>query len=98
MSKKRNVNEPVVETTENEVAPKEAETIETVVLPVGIVSGCKKLNVRTEPKIKLDNVKCTLEEGNTVQIVEKKSNKDWYAVVTADNKPGYCMKKYITVQ
>lgn len=98
MSKKRNVNEPAVETTENEVAPKEAETIETVVLPVGIVSGCKKLNVRTEPRIKLDNVKCTLEEGDSVQVVEKKSNKDWYAVVTADNKHGYCMKKYITVQ
>ena len=97
---KRNLNtEPAIETPVAEVTEvAEQEPIKTEVHPVGVVSGCKKLNVRKDPAVKTDNVVMTINEGDEVKIVEKKSTDDWYAVIAKGNKHGYCMKKYITVQ
>lgn len=97
---KRNLNtEPTIETPVTEVTEvAEQEPIKTEVHPVGVVSGCAKLNVRKNPAVEPNNVATTISKGDEVKIVEKKSTGDWYAVITKGNKHGYCMKKYITVQ
>jgi hypothetical protein len=73
------------------------ETVETKSLPEmveGVVSGCAKLNVRSDASLFADVV-CTLDVMSEIMIDVNKSTKDWLYVCTATGIEGYCMKKFV---
>lgn len=85
-----------VKPVEETVKPVE-ETVKTVALPKtvdGMVVGCAKLNVRTEPSLFSDIV-CTLDAMSEIEIDVDKSDNDWFYVCTASGIEGYCMRKYV---
>lgn len=76
----------------------EIEEIKEVSAPViGVVAGCKKLNVRCEGKAGADVV-CEIAEATEVVIDEKESTEDFYKICTEAGAEGFCMKKYITLK
>lgn len=92
------VEEEVVETVEETIEePVVEETVEEVPVSLtGVVSGCKKLNVRKLPS-PYEEVLCVLNEKTKVEIDEVNSTEDFYKVTTVSGVEGYCMKKFITV-
>lgn len=98
---KKNYNKISTENASvEEVTPVE-ETVETVepaapVVVIGVVTGCKKLNVRTKPNKKSDVV-CVIDADTKVEIDEDASSRDFYKV-KSKNFTGYCMKKFITIK
>lgn len=80
-----------VETIEPKIEPKKVEPI------IGIVGGCKKLNIRAEPCGDADVIS-VIDVDKEVIIDLEKSTEDWYGVCTASGVEGYCMKKFITIK
>lgn len=86
--------EPVVETKEPEVT--KPETV------IGIVSGCKKLNVRRKPFADAAII-CKIDVDDEVEINESRSTPDFYAVVVSNIEKktrikGFCMKEFIKIK
>lgn len=90
-SEDHNVVESVVENKE--------ETVMTVQYVDGVVSGCDKLNVRSESN-KESNVLCVIAKDSVVKVdlTEDDSANEFYKVVTPSGVEGYCMKKFITIR
>lgn len=63
---------------------------------IGIVSGCKRLNVREQPDLN-SNVLQILGENTEVVVATAFENDEWYCV-TIDDVSGYCMKKFIEIK
>lgn len=59
----------------------------------GIVTGCEKLNVRTEPN-KDSEVKTIIEKDKEVVIDPNNSSTEWYAI-SVDGINGFVMSKFI---
>lgn len=93
------VNDPVVKVHEEIMKDfTKPEITESIVKEViGIVSGCKKLNLRKEAD-KDSKVLNILKEGTELVIEQEESTEDFYKVICKDGKAGYCMKKYITIK
>lgn len=92
------VNE-VEEVVSGQIA-EEVETVEPEIEPishVGIVSGCKKLNVRSAASLASKAV-CVINENDVVVIDMKESVDGWYKVCTEAGVEGFCMVQYITVK
>ena len=66
-------------------------------LEIGVVSNCKKLNVRAEPDINADVI-CVIDKGTEVSIDMSESTEDFYAVYLVSGVEGYCMKEFIAVE
>ena len=96
-------NEPIVDTTvaDPEVDATVEETVEAAPeLPttvVGIVSACKKLNVRNRPSTTAA-ILTTINEGVEVEIAQPVVDGEFYKVTLANGTTGFCMKKFITVK
>lgn len=100
------IEEAVAEHTVEEVAPVEEPVVEAEpeVEPVsecgprklGIVAGCKKLNVRKMPN-RASDVVVEIVEGVNVLIDESSSTALFYKVCTEHGIEGYCMKEFIKV-
>ena len=88
------IEPPIVETTEE---PTEESAPELPKSVTGVVSGCKKLNVRTRPNITAGII-CAINEGTEVEIAQPVVNGDFYKVTLPTGAVGYCMKKFITVK
>ena len=71
------------------------EQVAVTVTQKGVVNGCEKLNVRTNPTIDSEVV-CVINKNDEVIIEEALG--DWYSVTTKDGDEGYCMSKFITVK
>lgn len=71
------------------------EQVAVTVTQKGVVNGCEKLNVRTNPTIDSEVV-CVINKNDEVIIEEALG--DWYSVTTKDCDEGYCMSKFITVK
>ena len=82
--------EPTVEVTP-ESTPEPAPSPKT-----GVVN-CELLRMRKAANTKADVI-CTLSEGIEVQINEKASTEEFYAVTTSAGAEGFCMKKFITIK
>ncbi len=67
-----------------------------VVVAIGKVFNCTKLNVRKEPKVEADNVVSVLNVNDEVYLMKQTDN-GWYKVKTKDNLVGYVSNKYITI-
>lgn len=63
----------------------------------GVVSGCKKLNVRNKPSTTAAIV-TTIDEGTEVVIAQPVLDGEFYKVTLANGTTGYCMKKFISVK
>ena len=87
---KENTEKPIEEAAVEEEITEE-------ISPVGVVSGCTKLNVRENPS-KDANVVCEIKADSVVIINEKESTNDFYKVVTEAGAEGFCMKKFITIK
>ena len=82
-------------TAEPEIVTEAEPELPTTV--TGVVSGCKKLNVRNRPNITAGIV-TTIDEGAEVEIAEPIVNGDFYKVTLANGVVGYCMKKFIVLE
>lgn len=104
------LTKPMQEQEEKEIAqkpvefeqPKDADDEPVVVY--GVVSNCKKLNVR-ESNTKESDVVAVITEGTKVTILEELGNDeiddicDWFKITTANGKiNGYCMAEFITIK
>lgn len=66
-------------------------------IKIGLVSNCKKLNVREKPTIE-SSVVCEIVCRAELMIDEKESTEEFYKVYTAAGIEGFCMKKFIAIQ
>lgn len=94
MSKEKELERNTPETTE----PAEASEAKTgaVVNVVGVVSDCKKLNIRKAPNKNADVIKIVAVDEE-LTIAGHSLGKPWYRVTTADGTKGFCMCEYINV-
>lgn len=94
--------EPIVEEVAVEVEPISEEPViekkPEKKVKKGVVTGCTKLNVRTNPHPNA-HIELTIDNGTEVEIV--RSEGDFYLVrkdATTEGFNGWCMKKYISVK
>lgn len=66
-------------------------------IKIGLVSNCKKLNVREKPTIE-SSIVCEIVCRTELIIDEKESTEEFYKIFKASGIEGFCMKKFITVQ
>lgn len=90
------VNEEIKTLVDEEPVEEFTEDIPTPSM-FGVVSDCRKLNVRTEPN-KESDVMCVIVENEEVMIDPDYSTEDWYKVYTKEGVDGFCMKEFIKVQ
>ena len=87
----------ITETAENNVLSSEtAEPAQNDIVE-GIVSNCKKLNIRKVPKLGSDIV-CVVDAGTLLLIDQKESNKDFYKVTTEAGAEGFAMCQFVTIK
>lgn len=65
-------------------------------LTTGIVTGCSKLNVRSEPETTAD-ILCVLNSGSEVKIDRANSTEEWFKITNAAGIDGYCMRKFVKI-
>lgn len=65
---------------------------------IGVVSGCDRLNVRTNPAVESDNVVCVIEKDDLLVIDIRELVDGWYKVYTEAGIEGFCMQQYITIK
>ena len=83
--------EAEVETeVETEVEPE----VEKKSYDIGVVTGCAKLRVRSEPRFGT-NVVCEIDRGTRVMIDKSESTIDYYKIYTESGVEGFCVKTYI---
>lgn len=70
---------------------------ETEEIKIGLVTNCKKLNVREKPTVEAQVV-CEIVCSTELMIDEKESTEEFYKVCTASGIEGFCMKKFIAIQ
>ena len=110
MAKKQNYSKMYSKETESKVEPiiddvveqAECDTVveETpavAISMIGIVSGCKRLNIRTNPNPNSD-VAYVVNENCELHVDSEKSTNDWWHVRNAAGIEGYCMKAYIKIK
>lgn len=91
----------VVEPTEDPVTEVEMEEdkgvqqpVETETYDLGVVTGCVKLRIRSEPRFGT-NVICEIDQGTRVMIDRSRSTFEYYKVYTESGIEGFCLKTYI---
>lgn len=100
---KETVNEVIEETVEQEPAEETLEeaveqepVVEEEKSVIGIVTGCKRLRVRTDAST--DAVIITeIDEDSVVVIDMNNSTDDFYKVHTEAGAEGWCMRKFVKI-
>lgn len=95
--KKTKVEEPVVETVQEELAEVIEEPKTEPSVSFGVVSNCARLNVRAKPKLTAKIVS-VIESKTKVRIDNDTSNEEWCKVYVKPEVEGYCMRKYLTIK
>lgn len=95
--KKTKVEEPVVETVQEELTEVVEEPKVDTTVSFGKVSNCNKLNIRKKPSITAKVVD-VIEAKTKVRIDNAASNDEWCKVYVKPEVEGYCMRKYLTIQ
>lgn len=81
----RNVDQPV-----EEINPPVKEV-------VGVITGCRFLNIRTKPDID-STVICRESALSELIIDTDKSTDEWYSVCTVNGIEGFCAKNFVTIK
>ena len=89
----------MIQNENNETKTEDTTVTEpTTETAIGIVSGCKNLNIRKRPVVNTTNVLCVVPEGTPLIIIDpEKATKEWYKVELEDDTIGFCMKEFVTV-
>lgn len=61
---------------------------------IGIVTNCKKLNLRTKPS-KAATIIYEMPAGSSLTINLSRSVNGWLSVCTESGLTGFCMKKFV---
>ena len=108
MSKNKNFNKPFNKFKEVIKTPSEknVESVEDVKMTseniveeknlIGVVFGCKLLNVRSKPELDAE-VLTIISEESLVTIIDVNASLDFYEILIGDLK-GFCMKKFIKIK
>jgi hypothetical protein len=64
---------------------------------IGVVIGCRKLNIRKGPSVNADVV-CEVPESSELLIDISKSTTEWFSVCTTAGVDGFCMRKYVATE
>lgn len=89
------VEDPVTNVEIEEVAePEVREPVKAKTYDTGVVTGCGKLRVRSEPRFG-NNVVCEIDQGTKVMINKSESTFEYYKIYTETGIEGYCQKTYI---
>lgn len=64
---------------------------------VGVVTGCRLLNIRTKPDAD-SAVLCRESALSELIIDESRSTDEWFSVCTVSGIDGFCMKKFVTIK
>lgn len=64
---------------------------------IGMVTGCRQLNIRKEPRLDAD-VLCYVPVNSELAINTAESTDEWLRVFTATGVEGYCMSKYVFIK
>lgn len=80
--------------TETDVETEVQQPVETKSYDLGVVSGCNRLRVRSEPRFGV-NVICEISQGTKVMIDKEQSTDDYYKIYTESGIEGFCNKSYI---
>lgn len=91
------INDTVEEVTSVEMNTTVFDEPTQKIIPIGIIYGCAKLNVRKEPKPDAEVVS-QLVVGSEVMIDCDTSTDEFYKVCTASGVEGFCMKRFVTIQ
>jgi len=89
--------EQIEETVEGVEEVEEVSLEDAVETVIGIVSDCKKLNVRKLPSPDADKV-TVVEEGTPLMLDLDNSTGNYYKVYTESGVEGYCLKEYVAVR
>lgn len=100
-----NLNEDIETIEEIEVDMNENEDTTDAVITedetptiIGVVSGCKNLNIRKKPVVNDKNVLCVVPAGTMIIVIDPdKATKEWYKVELENGDTGFCMKQYVSV-
>lgn len=79
---------------EIEVTTKTEPEVNTNSYELGVVTGCARLRVRSEPRFGT-NVICEIEQGTRVMIDRSESTFDYYKIYMESGVEGFCQKTYI---
>ena len=85
-----------IQETENESTVEEVNSTDST-QTIGVVSGCEKLYVRTEPS-KDSEPLCIIEKDAELTVDLEKSTSSFFKVKTASGVEGYCMKDFIVTR
>ena len=108
MSKNKNFNKPFNKFKEAIKTPSEKniESVENVGMTseniveeknlIGIVVGCKLLNIRSKPELDAE-VLTIIPEESLVTIIDVNASLNFYEILIGDLK-GFCMKKFIKIK
>lgn len=64
---------------------------------IGIVSDCKRLNIRREPNVNKEVV-FVVDVGAVLVIDLEKSTDEFYKIYTETGVEGYCMKRFVDIK
>ena len=98
-------NTEIEESTNEEISSEETSAVPSVEEKVdedtcklyGVVN-CERLNIRTEPRVAIGNIACTVSRNTELMIDKNNSIDEWYHVFTSTGLEGYCMSSYVSVQ
>lgn len=77
--------------------PNDQEIVENIEpAMIGVVSDCKKLNVREAPS-KSAEVVAKIVVGTELMIEKEESTPDWYKVWTPSGIEGFCMRQFVKI-
>lgn len=82
----------------DDMDPREIVTDEKMRRTFGIVTDCKKLNIRKEPAKVDGNIVCEVEAGTELMIDLPNSTNEWYHVYNSSGLDGFCMKEFILLK
>ena len=82
----------------DDMDPREIVTDEKMRRTFGIVTDCKKLNIRKEPAKVDGNTVCEVEAGTELMIDLPNSTNEWYHVYNSSGLDGFCMKEFILLK
>lgn len=80
----------------NNKTPEETPEVKPIRVMAGVISDCKKLNIRNTPD-KDGEIIAVLDVDTDVSINMDESTKDFYKVSTLDGIEGYCMTKFVAL-
>lgn len=93
-----NVVNPVVNATESVTEQTPAATQAAVITLEGVVRNASALNVRSQPNANAARIASALNEGETMQIIGRSEDQQWYLIRLANGDFGWVFSQFVEVR